>query len=428
MALLQKLERSPSPAGEPSRLRWTGRSAAGRQAALAFALFGAFALVGAPVSWTPLVPMLAVAGVDLLLAVIIWRLPWHRWPPRATLALVPIALLVVAYGEWHIDTGTGVVAFLALLFAWIGLHHRPGVALATGPVAIVAFVGPLVATSSSAALVISGVGAVLTLALVGELIARLTSELRAANRTLRDTDAWRASLMASFAHDVRGPLAVVTSMLDHLERAPEGVDPETLVVLLRHARRQTDRIHRLAVELLDADRIQGGTLHLNLESVSVQDAIDRVLTLVDALGIWAEVEDGLMVEADPGRLEQMLVNLLTNAQYHGAPPILIHAERNDGEVHITVRDHGPGTATRDPSDGSFTPRGTNGDPFRPPRLGLWLIQTLSAAHGGRLSYRDADPGAAFTLTLPSASSPAAAASDAREPGRPGRRTVHRMSA
>ncbi|GAA3134024.1 hypothetical protein GCM10010466_25830 [Planomonospora alba] len=74
---------------------------------------------------------------------------------------------------------------------------------------------------------------------------------------------------------------------------------------------------------------------------------ERWRTAREALGyltcpVAIEMDDGSTVYADPERLEQILVNLATNAARHGKPPIIIGAEPVGGMVAICVRDHGPG--------------------------------------------------------------------------------------
>lgn len=84
-----------------------------------------------------------------------------------------------------------------------------------------------------------------------------------------------------------------------------------------------------------------------------------------------DVPDDLRVDVDPDRFEQMLVNLLTTAVRYGAEPVKVTAEPGPaGEVRVAVRDHGPG------------------------------IPDQTRAHGARVTYENADPGARFVITLP----------------------------
>jgi signal transduction histidine kinase len=105
------------------------------------------------------------------------------------------------------------------------------------------------------------------------------------------------------------------------------------------------------------------------------------------------------VIADPARLEQMLVNLTTNAMRHGAPPVVIEGRGVGNTISLTVRDHGKGVPRSDqphlferlsPTDGH---QGSVG-------LGLWIVKMLAEAHNGEVAYRTGASGAECTITLP----------------------------
>lgn len=375
-----------------------GQADAGGQAVWLFAVSSLLALLGGLLPWVPTAPMLIVAIIDAMAAALIAALPWSRWSRSASLVVVPVALAVVAYVEWQIDTGAGTIAFLAMLFVWVGLHHRPGTALATTPLAITATLGPLLAETAGRDVLISTVGAIVVLAMAGEVVAALVKQLRGANQRLLQTDRWRTGLMASLAHDVRAPLAVIASSLDVLEHRRSQLDEATMARVLAAAQRQADHITGLASELLDADRVQRGALRLDVDTVAVTAALTRALEIASTTDVLVETADDLWVQADHGRLQQILVNLLTNAHRHGEPPIEVTCRREGNRVDITVRDHGPGLGHH-----QTPPRFVPYDPRSRANsvgLGLWLVQSLTEAHGGHLSYHDAGPGAAFTINLP----------------------------
>ncbi|WP_437329430.1 sensor histidine kinase [Sorangium sp. So ce381] len=119
-----------------------------------------------------------------------------------------------------------------------------------------------------------------------------------------------------------------------------------------------------------------------------------------------EVLDGVPpLWADPGRLEQVLTNLLSNAAKYGAPgtPIRIGVERRSGEVLVAVENEGKGIApdelprlfaryyrTSEAKAGGAAGLG----------LGLYIVRGLVEAHGGRI-WAESEPGkATFRFTLP----------------------------
>lgn len=347
--------------------------------------------------WAPVRPLLLIAIVDGAAALLMAVLPWSRWHPRVTLVAVPVALGVAMYAEVNVDTGAGTLAFLAVLFTWVGLHHPPGTVMVAIALTLPAWLAALVSRGADEALLSTAVGAVIVLGLVGELVARLVNGLRAANETLRRTDAWRARLMAVLAHDIRAPLHVITGNLETLAEHGDRMDRATRDRLLVAARERAQRLGQLAVDLLDADRVSHGALRLDVEEFRVSEVIERAVSMIELEDVEVDVDSDLVVRADPGRVEQILVNLLVNAWRHGAPPIRIEARRTPRAVAVTVRDHGPGLR-----------EGIEGVVWRPSMtadtqsagLGLWLMSSLVEAHGGTLVYRPAHPGAAFTVEFP----------------------------
>jgi signal transduction histidine kinase len=205
--------------------------------------------------------------------------------------------------------------------------------------------------------------------------------------------------MVTLAHDVRAPLTSVQMVLEMLAEDPPP-DPDDRVRLTGSALRQTARITRLAGGLLDVGRIEHGTLRLDRRPVPLRAAAESAAALTPAAAVTVvEVPDGLTVEADPDRLEQILVNLVGNAARHGLAPIVIAATASGGVVNVTVRDHGGGVPPERRDQLFERYSGGGGDSVG---LGLWIVRELARAHGGDARYEPADPGARFVVALPAA--------------------------
>lgn len=191
----------------------------------------------------------------------------------------------------------------------------------------------------------------------------------------------------------------------------EQLDVSTRRQLLDAAFRQTRRIERLATGLLDLDRVEAGRLNVQQRAVDVAEAAREASYLGDA-DVRITVDD-VQVWADPDRLEQILVNLLTNALRHGRPPIEITADRHNHErAEIAVRDHGPGVPP-DQQPSLFEHFSTTDTAPGSVGLGLWIVRQLVEAHDGTIRYQPADPGARFVVQLPRPSQPRA--TKTREP-------------
>jgi two-component system sensor histidine kinase KdpD len=146
--------------------------------------------------------------------------------------------------------------------------------------------------------------------------------------------------------------------------------------------------------------MEAGRLDLNLEETNLRSVIERALSFADPDHRYdIEVPADLALVADPGRFEQVVVNLALNAIRYGQPPFVIDADLRGDLVTIRFRDHGPGVRPE--------ARAALFEPFRAEvdrssiGLGLAIVRALVKAHGGEVTYEPNDPrGAVFRLTLP----------------------------
>ena len=132
--------------GSSGRVLPSGAAGAARQAPWLFVLSGLLAFAAIP-SEPDHVGLLAVIGLaDLATASGAWLLPWDRWHPVLTALLMLPAFGVLGLSTWTFGgfaAGTG--PFFVLVFAWLGLHHRPWVVLAAAVPATAAYLAPLIA-------------------------------------------------------------------------------------------------------------------------------------------------------------------------------------------------------------------------------------------------------------------------------------------
>lgn len=248
-------------------------------------------------------------------------------------------------------------------------------------------------------------GIALLIALVGGFMARdlirQRTRLTSALQELNKVDELRSRLISTLAHDVRSPLTTIRGTLKLL-LSNDRPDDETAADLVRTADGQAARLERLAIDLLDLARLESGRLELALDDIKLREAVKRAVDYAAPNGgVEISVDAVIRVRADPGRLEQMVVNLVGNAIRYGGPPVSVEAETADDGVEIRVRDHGPGVPRED--------RVSLFDPFRMNAgagsfgFGLAIVKALAEAHGGRIAYEPNEPqGACFSLTLPRA--------------------------
>jgi len=188
------------------------------------------------------------------------------------------------------------------------------------------------------------------------------------------------SFVADASHELRTPLAHLKTELELALRRPRSA--EELEQALRSAAGETDRLVRLAEDLLVLARSDQGRLALQSEAVQANDLLAGVAGRFGA-DVEVVASDGLEVVGDQVRLEQALGNLVDNALRHGAAPVRLSATARNGAVELHVVDEGPGFPPE------FLPhafeRFSRPDEARSGAgagLGLALAQAIAVAHGG----------------------------------------------
>ncbi len=268
----------------------------------------------------------------------------------------------------------------------------------------------------------------------GDEVTRLAVTLNDMLARLQAAVEHERRFVADASHELRTPLALLRTELDLALRRPRS--REELESALRSAAEETQRLSRLADDLLLIARADQGALPMRREVVAagdlLADAATRFANRADLLGRDLRVEEtSLSVEADPLRAGQALVNLVDNALTHGEGTVELAAEERDEFVELHVRDAGPGF----PADfrARAFDRFSRADAARSgggSGLGLSIVELVARAHGGNagLSSLPDGAGADVWLALPKArqsSRPpdpsAAAQSGAFTAGDPGRR-------
>ena len=227
--------------------------------------------------------------------------------------------------------------------------------------------------------------------------------------SLRASEDARHKLMADVAHELRTPLAVLRGNLESLQEGVAEATPEMIVSL----HDEVMRLSRIVQDLLNLGQMESGGFPLHLEPTQVGEVITRVASVfgpeAESRGIRlkAEVEPGLpVVQADPDRMAQVLVNLLGNAMRHtpDGGVVAVSARRHDGGVAVSVRDTGPGIAEEDLPhvfDRFYRTDEARDRAAGGAGLGLAIAKGIVEAHGGRIWAESAPgQGATFTFTLP----------------------------
>jgi signal transduction histidine kinase len=211
---------------------------------------------------------------------------------------------------------------------------------------------------------------------------------------------------ANAAHELRTPIAAITSSLDVLEGGAKDV-PEDRDLFLGHIERETVRLARLVDALLLLARIQTGQEQPSLELVDVAPLLDVVagqLEPQEGVAVRVDCASGLRMLADVELLRQAVWNLAANAVGHTRKGEVRLAGRDLGRIaEIEVRDTGTGIAPDEQAqifDRFFRAHRRDGQGFG---LGLPISQEIARALGGSLTL-ESEPGIGtrVRIHLPSA--------------------------
>ena len=234
------------------------------------------------------------------------------------------------------------------------------------------------------------------------------------NAELVEATRLRDHLAAVVSHDMRTPLAGLQGYLELLR--DDDLDSALARRMVERSWLLTRRLTLLTEDLLAAGTLEHGDLVVTPQLLDLDQQLGECATCFPDLDLELDCPRGLPAYADQLRLQQILANLVSNAQKHGAEPVLIAAApdaNRPGGVVIRVSDAGSGVpATFVPrlferySQGTATATGGSG-------LGLSVVRDLVSAHHGSIHY---EPGGnAFVVTLPPP-----AVDDATEPARAAR--------
>jgi len=235
---------------------------------------------------------------------------------------------------------------------------------------------------------------------------------KVAERRAQDAVRQRDRFLAMLSHELRNPLAAITSASELLGRME--IADQTLRNIADVIQRQSQQTKRLLDDLLDLSRVTQGKIELRREVVDLREvaetSVEATRSTFAQRRHWLEVilpEEPLYVDGDPVRLQQIHVNLLNNAAKYTPEGGRIDLEisRQDGQAVVRIRDNGLGM-TKKFLRKVFEPFAQSKDSAERSDggigLGLTLVKSLSELHGGSVEAHSAGAGkgSQFTVRLP----------------------------
>ena len=340
-------------------------------------------------------------GSSLLITVLgsaLVVLPWERIP-RYLHAISPIGGLAVAFAlEVQFDLSiVRAFPFVLLPLIFLALYYSSvefavGAALAVADLVLVTFVNP--ASGDPAAAILEA----LLLIVIGILVRRVVAQLEQNRHDLEELTRLKSEFLATLSHEIRTPLSGVigmTGLLLDTELTPEQKEyVETI-------RASGDSLLEIINDIFDFSRIEAGRVRLETVEFSPRYVVEEAVELFAeaavnkglelAFDVGPEVPDKVI--GDPGRLRQVLINLIGNAvKFTDAGEVVVRASRHESQgpgisIRFEVADTGVGMTVDETErvfavysqlDSSTTRRhGGTG-------LGLGIARMLTEMMGGEI--------------------------------------------
>jgi signal transduction histidine kinase/CheY-like chemotaxis protein len=243
--------------------------------------------------------------------------------------------------------------------------------------------------------------------------ARLLDRLKETNVQLQQANRHKSVFLASMSHELRTPLNAILGFSELLIDAPEGQhSPATRLRFLQQIHSSGKHLLGLINDILDLSKIEAGQMELRLQIVSISDVADQVRNTVEPLAAQKHIRletdvRGLgEIEADAGKLKQMLLNLVSNAIKFTPEggSVFISGRRLADAAEISVSDTGIGIAQSDQTRIFHEFQQVDAGVDRQQQgtgLGLTLTRRFARLHGGEVRV-DSEPGkgSVFTIHMP----------------------------
>jgi len=244
-------------------------------------------------------------------------------------------------------------------------------------------------------------------------VARLFDGLRTANNELLESNQHKSTFLTNMSHELRTPLTSILGFSELLRDDNTGrFDAATQHRFLDQIHTSGQHLLGLINDILDLSKVEAGQMELHPEQIVLADSVQVVLSTVEALAhlkditVDGETEGDIRFVADPLKLKQMLLNLMSNAIKFtpNGGRVTIRARRVESWIEIAVTDTGIGIAKADLGR-LFTEfqqlDAGHGRQQEGTGLGLALTKRFAALHGGEVNVESVPgEGSTFILRLP----------------------------
>ena len=256
------------------------------------------------------------------------------------------------------------------------------------------------------------------IARVAHAFNRMAAELAARAEALRTADRLRRQMFADVSHELKTPLTAMRGYLDTLHMPEVALDASTRDRYLNIVRRETGRLERLVSALLDLARYENAVASFDVRVFEIERVFSHVVERHErdarSRGIGLQVHIAPSADqlvGDPGRIEQVIDNLVTNALRYTPEggTIELHAAPANGGARLSVVDSGAGIAPEHlhhvfdrfyKVDASRTGSANGGS-----GLGLSIAKAIVEQHGGTIDVFSRPGRTEFRIVFPGSEAP-----------------------
>jgi two-component system CheB/CheR fusion protein len=242
----------------------------------------------------------------------------------------------------------------------------------------------------------------------------LEKNVKARTAELQEALRVRDEFLSVASHELKTPLTALKLEVQMAKKSVQEGDrtilaPERLVAFATQLDRKVNKLKALVDDMLDVSRIQRGALTLRPKISNLSDLIREVVRTFSSeihkagSELRLQIEDGINCFCDRARIEQVVLNLLSNAAKYGAgKPIALSCYREDTNAVLLVKDHGIGISKDDQERifGRFE-RAISSSEASGLGLGLYITKQILTLHQATISVKsERGQGSEFTIILP----------------------------
>lgn len=233
--------------------------------------------------------------------------------------------------------------------------------------------------------------------------------LRAEIETRKDAERKKDEFISIASHELKTPMTSVKGYIQLMERSLHKGDIETTKVRLSKVQNQIEKLNLLIADLLDISNIESGKMKLNQNYFSMSSLVDRVLEVMQpsnpSIEFHHEVHYSELIYGDENRIEQVVINFLTNAIKYspGETEVIIKTYEKDNQVFFSVRDKGIGMSeeNRRKVFDKFYRIEESSERFQGLGIGLYICREIIHRHEGTVGVHSKPGfGSEFFFSIP----------------------------